>query len=202
MMNGIVQYIRRKKFITFGSHDNYIEAGKRLVKQVESLDIFTESILYTPEYLEREGFQKQHSEFLRCNTRGYGFWLWKPFIINKTMETMDDGDILLYLDAGCEVGCEKKDKLLKCIDIVKTDKIIGAKEWVLNEKHFNKMDLIEHMDVKYDKYLNTIQREAGIILFLVCKETRDLVNEWYNLGCNYHNIDNSPSISKNFDSFI
>jgi len=40
------------------------------------------------------------------------------------------------------------------------------------------------------------------VLFLVCQETRDFVNEWYNVGCDYHNIDDSPSIIKNLDSFI
>jgi len=25
------------------------------------------------------------------------YWLWKPYIIKKTMEMMDDDDILLYL---------------------------------------------------------------------------------------------------------
>lgn len=29
-----------------------------------------------------------------------------------------------------------------------------------------------------------------------------MVNEWYELGCDYHNIDDSPSILKNIDGFI
>ena len=41
----------------------------------------------------------------------HGFWLWKPFIIKKTMENMNDGDVLLYLDCGCELDNNKKDDL-------------------------------------------------------------------------------------------
>ena len=33
------------------------------------------------------------------------------------------------------------------------------------------------------------------------KETVDLVNEWYNISCNYHMIDDTPSIIPNVGSF-
>ena len=188
--------------ITFGSHDNYIEAGERLVKQAEKLNIFTKTILYTPEYLIKDiDFKNKHNDFLNNNKRGYGYWLWKPFIIKKTMENMKNGDILLYLDGGCELSCNRKGKLLECIDVVKNDKIVGAGP-IYNEKQWCKMDLIELLDMKHDCYLNKPHREAGIILLLVCNETRDLVNEWYNLGCDYHNIDDSPSINKNLNIFV
>ena len=37
------------------------------------------------------------------NPRGYGYWLWKSYIIKKTIEKMSDDDILLYLDCGYEI---------------------------------------------------------------------------------------------------
>ena len=40
------------------------------------------------------------------------------------MENMKDGDILMYLDCGCELDNNKKDDLLNSINIVKKDKII------------------------------------------------------------------------------
>jgi len=63
------------------------------------------------------------------------------------------------------------------------------------------MDLIKKMDMNKDEFLNTRQRQAGTLLFLVCKETRQLINEWYELACDYHNIDDSPSISENLIGF-
>lgn len=188
------------KFITFGSHNSYIEGGKRLIKQANELNIFTESILYTPEYLKNDvEFWNSHSDFINKNQRGYGYWLWKPFIIKKAMENMNDGDILLYLDCGCELSCNKKSELLKCIDIVKTDKIVGT--LTLVEKDWNKMDLIKKLDMEKSEYLDTNQRQGGTNLFLVCEETRRLVNEWYSLGCDYHNIDDSPSNTQNLENF-
>ena len=58
------------------------------------------------------------------------------------------------------------------------------------------MDLIEKLNMNDDKYLNNIQRQSGANMFFIYKETRDLVNEWYDLSCDYHNIDDSPSIKK------
>lgn len=73
----------------------------------------------------------------------------------------------------------------------KIDKIVGS----LNstEKDWSKMDLIVTLDMNKEMYLNNRQRQASALLFLVCEQTRNLVDEWYNLGCDYHNIDDSPS---------
>lgn len=189
-------------FITFGSHDNYIGAGKRLINQSKTLNIFAESILYTSDYLKKDvDFWNMHGEFISKNERGYGYWLWKPFIIKKTMENMSDGDILLYLDCGCELDNNRKDELLKCIDIVKTDKLIGV-DSEYKEQNWNKMDLIEKLDMNKDIYITTNQRQAGALLFLICDDTRKFVNEWYTICCEYHNIDDSPSILKNIEGFL
>lgn len=191
----------KHKFITFGSHNNYIDAGQRLVKQAKELNIFTEIILYTADDLKKDvDFWNKHNIFIKNNRRGYGYWLWKSYIIKKTMENMNDGDILLYLDCGCEIDYKKKEDLIKHINLVKTNKIIytttGGKE-----KDWNKMDLIVKLDMKKDIYLDTKQHQAGVLLFLVCDETRKFVNEWYKIGCDYHNIDDSPSMISNVPSF-
>lgn len=187
-------------FISFGSHCEYIDAGHRLINQAKQLNIFSETILYSPEYLQKDlEFWSKHGTFISNNSRGYGYWLWKSYIIKKTMENMADNDILLYLDCGCEVSLDRKNELLECINIVKTDKIIGTT--ISPERDWNKMDLIEKLDMNKNEYLDTLQRQAGANLFLVCKETRLLVNEWYELGSDYHNIDDSPSIITNFECF-
>ena len=39
---------------------------------------------------------------------------------------MNNGEILLYIDSGCEISKKEKNYLLQCIEKVKTDKIIGT----------------------------------------------------------------------------
>ena len=66
-------------FITFGSHGGYIDAGRRLIDQAKQMNIFTETILYSPEYLQKDHeFWTKHRTFIQNNRRGYGYWLWKP----------------------------------------------------------------------------------------------------------------------------
>jgi len=139
-------------FITFGSHSGYIDAGNRLIQQANNLNIFTETNLYTSEDLKLDqSFWPQHNNFINNNHRGYGYWLWKPYLIKKKMEEMKDGDVLLYLDCGCEIDYREKEDLLNCIDIVKKDKIVGT--YICIENEYNKMDLIEKLNMNKDIYI-------------------------------------------------
>jgi len=195
--------ISKKIFITFGAGgDNYIQAGKRLIKEANELNIFDKTILYTDEYLKNDKeFWEKHSTFIENNKRGYGYWLWKSFIIKKTMEQMNDGDVLLYADCGCEINVKKKDNILNDIEIVKNDNIVATSTERI-ERLWNKMDLILKLNMNEDKYINTLQNQASTILFMVCDKTRNLVNEWYELCCDYHLIDDTPSISPNATDFL
>lgn len=40
--------------------------------------------------------------------RGGGYWTWKPDIIYTAMQQMQDGDILVYCDAGCTLQQSKE----------------------------------------------------------------------------------------------
>ena len=188
-------------FITFGAGSkNYIDAGKRLINQAKSTGYFDKTILYTDEYLRKDTqFWSSHSEFISNNKRGYGYWIWKSYIIKKTIETMNDGDILMYLDCGCEIGGEKELLIPTFFDYVKKDKIIGS--FTCIEKNWNKMDLLIYLNMQNSELINKSQHQAGALLFYICKETRELVDKWYNIGCNYHMIDDSPSIEKNLECF-
>jgi hypothetical protein len=192
---------KKKIMITFGSHSNYINAGNRLIQQCRENTIFDRHILYTSNSLKEDNtFWSQHHKFILANPRGYGYWLWKPYIILKTMREMKDGDVLLYLDCGCEMDSRKSPLLRQMIKMVETESLIGT--------------YTGHDDTRYTKYdlinlitppMNTMthaQHQAGALLWLVCPKTRKLVNEWYDLCCDYHNIDDSPSILPNPINFI
>jgi phage anti-repressor protein len=192
--------MEKKHFITFGAGGQYYEAVDRLCRQIENTQLFHEIVKYSDKFLkESDEFWSKHSEFIEKNPRGYGYYLWKPYIIQKEMEKMKEGDILLYLDAGCEFNIHKKNRLKELFEIVKKDYIIGSP--VLIEKRFCKMDLVLHLDMFDDIYMNTPQRQGGVNLFYVCDKTRALVNLWYEIACEYHFIDDSPSVSPNSDIF-
>jgi hypothetical protein len=188
-------------FITFGSHDNYIDAGNRLIKQAKDLNIFDTIKLYTLDDLKNdEEFWEDNKDFIENNSKGFGFWLWKPFLIKKTIDEMKDNDILLYLDCGCEIDCNERDYFLECLKIVKKDYIVGTLGKTLVENSC-KMDLLLHLDMNKEKYLRTKMHQAGANLILISEKTRKLIDEWYKLSLNYHLIDDSDSIIRNLKAY-
>jgi hypothetical protein len=192
------------ELITFGGGgQNYIDAGNRLIKQGKSLEIFNKTVLYTDELLKNDKeFWDKNGEFVTNNKRGYGYWLWKPYIIKKHMKNMNNGDILLYSDCGCEINIMKKQFLLELLDKINENEIINNRGY--NERHFNKRDLLLKLDMDKEEYLNMYQNEATVILFIINNNTRKFVNEWYDISIsdNYHNINDSQSIEKNYNEFI
>jgi hypothetical protein len=194
-----------KKFITFGANNQmYIDAGVRLVNQATSLELFDTCTLFTDAYLKADPeFWPKHSEFFEKNPRGYGYWLWKPYIIKKTMESLQDGDIVLYLDSAVELDVRKKDKMMELFSIVSKDLIIGslAPHRTFTDINWTKRDLLVFMDMDTNPAIRTQQYQGGTNMFYVCEKTRNLVNEWYSIACNYHMIDDSPSVLPNYPCF-
>lgn len=190
-----------KVFITFGAGgQNYVDAGERLVEQARSTGYFNKVKLYTKKDLKNDKkFWEKHESFISNNKRGFGYWIWKSYIIKKTLKTLKKGDILMYCDSGCEIVGQKKLKIPDFFQYVKKDKIIGSPSCI--EKEWCKYDLIKYLNVDKDKFLNKEQRQAGASMYLVCDETINLVNKWYKICCNYHLIDDSPSKKPNFKEF-
>jgi hypothetical protein len=83
---------------------------------------------------------------------------------------------------------------------VKKEQIIATH--INNDGDWAKMDLILFLDTLDTKYLKSNQQQAGVILFYVTDKTRELVNTWYETACNYHMIDDSPSLEKNLPTFM
>jgi FkbM family methyltransferase len=191
----------KNKFITFGAgSEDFVKAAERIIGQAESLGIFDETILYDEEYLRNDKeFWDMHGDFILQNKRGYGYMVWKSYVIKKTIENMNDGDILFFSDAGCEIDIRKKYAFFDCFDYAKSDGIVGSN--MCFEYEFNKMDLVLRLDANTSYYLNTGQRQSGAILFCINSQIRKLVDEWYTVGCDHHMLNDDDSVAPNLPGF-
>ena len=191
-------------FLTFGAPTkNYHEAVERLCNQAKQMNIFNEIIGITEKDLQNDNeFWSKHCNFINNNKRGYGYWLWKPYIIKKKLEKMDNDDILLYLDCGCELNYLAHNKFLEYIELVKTKKILGTKA-SSTDHNYTKMDLIKYFGMENNiELLKVKHMQAGALLILKCEKIINLFNEFYEIGSsNYHYIDDSSSIEQNFKDF-
>lgn len=187
-------------FITFGA-TKYKNAVDRICLEAKKITVFDKIIGYREQDLFSFPEFQQHKDFVYSNPRGFGYWIWKPFLIMKYMETMNENDILLYTDAGCTIQEKGRKRMLEYIDIVKNHQsgIIGF-ELTHLEKTWTKMDLVKYLEA--EQYIHTNQLLSGIIFLRNCENTRNLVRQWYEIGINYNLSDDSPSKIANDPSFI
>ena len=190
-------------FLTFGaSNSDYTQAAERIKQQAAEFNIFTDIISYTDIELKNdEEFWSKNGEFIENNKRGYGYWLWKPYIIMKTLERLSENDILFYCDSGCELNVEGKTRFLSFLEEV-NEKLIMGTGTCSSDYTYTKKDLIEYIGITDVNVLKIRHMQAGCLLMKKTDIIINLISEWYSIGSNnYHFIDDSPSISENFPGF-
>ncbi|SEH61590.1 hypothetical protein [Epilithonimonas hominis] len=87
-----------KKFITYGSNA-FVHSAKRIIEEAKSLNIFDETQRYDFKDLP---LSIQSSPLFLDKKKG-GFWLWKAYVIYDSLSKLNDGDLLVYSDSGCEL---------------------------------------------------------------------------------------------------
>lgn len=196
----------KKFFITFGGpYQNYHEAVERLCKQAKEFNVFDEIIGYTEKDLQNdEEFWGKHKDFISKNPRGYGYWLWKPYLILKKLKEMNEGDSLLFLDCGCELNINGKERFLTFFEKIKNKLIMGTGTCgSSNDLNYTKNDLTKFCGMENDIKLGMDHMQPGQILLIKCDIIVKLYTEYYEIGSNNYNlIDDSPSITPNYHKFI
>ena len=189
-------------FLTFGGGDiDYLNGVKELTEQAETLNIFYKIIGLTDIDLKNDNeFWNKHGTFILENIRGYGYWIWKPYIIKKYINLIEENDTLLYLDCGCKFNnITYKDKLIELLKMEKNDILINL--CGSNDCTYTKKDVSKSFNLSID-LLKKPHGQAGVVFYKKTTKIIEFVDQWYELCQNYHNIDDSPSIIENFDGFI
>ena len=91
----------KKHLIVFGT-ENYKIAIDSLVES--SMDYFDYKHVFNTQDIDNEFYQK-NIEILK-QPKGAGYWLWKPYFINKVLSEVNDGDVVFYVDAGNVFLCD------------------------------------------------------------------------------------------------
>lgn len=149
-----------------------------------------ESIIHTPKEIDRE-YYLDNKQILD-QPRGAGYWLWKPYFIEQNLMQMEDGDILLYTDAGVEVVND-----LKHLTKLKLNILLFRNMYI--HENWCKMDVMYRVAGWRSMPIKQIQ--ASAMLFIVGDDSLRLVNQWH-VWCTINGmIDDSPSIMKNAPGF-
>ena len=186
-------------FITFASkHKRFREAAEQLIGYAKSFDMFESITIHTEETIPE--FIEVHKEFLEKSPRGFGYWLWKSYIIHKTLCSIPDGEMVFYMDSCCGLQKNAKKRLIEYIDMANKNKNGNLFFGPVNPiYHWCKMDTIislDATDIMFEKEII-----ATFMMTTNSEENRSFFKLWYDTGCNYHLIDDSPSIVKNHNEF-
>ena len=192
-----------KYLLVFASDEKYVNASSRLIKQANNTKIFDDIYFIQPsgfpDYFK--SFINSHSSLFSNYTRGFGYWIWKPFLIDWHFKNkLKHDDILLYIDSGCEISIFGTEILL---DYFTSANTYGGLFFTSNhiEKYWTKMDLIHY--IKSFNDINSKQIAATFFFLQNNPNNRKLVETWYNIACieNHRFIDDSESAINNAVGF-
>lgn len=159
---------------------------------------FDKAISYGISDLENE-FVERNRKILNIS-RGAGCWLWKPYLIQKTLKNLSEGDILVYSDSG-SIWISSIEPLVETLKNT-TKGVLSFELTGLIEKDWTKKDCFSIMNLDSQEYTDTSQREATYIWILKNEFTTGLIDEWLHYAQNENVLTDSPNtMGENYPGF-
>lgn len=188
-------------FISF-ANSAFSKTIERLKKQIfDCHNIpFTECHFYSEKDLDKD-FLKQLKPWLY--RRGYGYWRWKSYLVEKTFNTLSDGDILVYADAGCNFNSKGINRLQEYFQMVQNSQsgilVFSGK---YPEYKYCKSDTAAFFNVlQIEKIMNSYQIWAGGFILMKNEASKNFIHQWNNICINNFDLitDKSSQIPNHSD---
>jgi hypothetical protein len=192
----------KKYFITFGN-GQFTKQRDRVALEAMETKWFDEIIVESPETIK--DFINLHDQFFKNNNRGFGYWLWKPYIIFRQLNKMSAGDCLFYTDAGASILPHRENRFNEYVEMLKQSNtpILAFSGNVYYERQFQKMQTLKRFDLHNDdSFLKSPQIESGVIAFKKSEYTMDVVKKWLDVVVENNYIYVNDTISDEHEEFI
>jgi len=111
----VIKMVKTTHFITYGN-EKFAQAKKRILKEAEEFGEFKTIKAYGPEDLNNE-IKVKFKKILNIS-RGGGFWMWKPYIFKDMITKMNEGEYLVYMDAGSTINPLGKKRFFEYLDLL------------------------------------------------------------------------------------
>ena len=191
------------RFASFAS-SNMKPSLDRIRREAEASRFFTSIHTYTEKDFDKDYWQKYKDRFLQ-NKRGYGYYMWKPYIVKRELESLADGDILVYLDSGCTINARARKRFDEYIELARhTDcGVVCFEQKGLPDRQWCKADLLQYAGALDDPAITeTPQFWAGGHVTRKCALSVEFVGKWYDLCHEHFNlITDEPSVLPNLAGF-
>lgn len=168
-----------KKVLVSYATPNYYLSQQYLV--ASSKQFFNAHASYTPELID-EGFIEKNKHIFNLS-RGGGYWLWKPYIIQKVLSMLSEGDFLFYIDSGNLITGNINPLFDICArdsrGILFFDNRDGCPEGgIWKNDMWTKFDCFEVMKCNTDEYVNGNQIDGSYVLVQKNKFSVEFFNEY------------------------
>lgn len=125
-------------------------------------------IEYTAEDID-PAFRAANKEIL-SNPRGGGYYLWKPYVFYRGYQELQEGDYLIYTDAGA-VYVDKIQKLIDCMEREQVNLMLFSLQNEMLERRYTKRDAFILTGCDEERYADTPQSIGG---YMVCKKSQEV----------------------------
>ena len=192
---------------------------KRLTIQAKESGYYDEINILNPKDINKNNKDKIDKLIRLGKKRGYAYWYWKPLLILQTLENINNGDIIHYLDAGFHINKNRAKKFYEYVDLIS-----NTEKWLLAFQYKtihadNMQDIIfpkreEHMYTKGDifnyfkcldnkEFTHTPQFFAGSFFLKKDNKSYSFLKQWIEVfEKRFDLIDDSISKIPNFETFI
>jgi hypothetical protein len=190
-----------KTLFSFGNWKYYdtldhLEDSTKNFGNVDNIRILKESDIDTSFYI------KNYKHFL--DNRGFGYWVWKSYFIDKFLKTAKDNDVFLYADSGNLV----ENDLTPLFDACWNDKkgIIlfenadgepNGEIWKNNL--WTKSDCFNLLGLTSNEYLYGNQVNASYIVFRKTDFSLKFFDVYLKASQNYNIISDAPNITNDLN---
>lgn len=164
--------------ISYGNH-SFSRARERLRKEAKSSNWFNSIHIYTPNDLDAS-FSSQFHHILKMKRIG-GYGIWRPYLIYKRLHEIEDGDILIYLDAGCTINMKGKERLLEYIHMIEHHNGIPLLSFQMGfiEKHWTTKEIFDYFNISLDDPIaNSGQYLDGILIMKKTPSVIECIRRW------------------------
>lgn len=144
-------------------------------------------------------FREKHKEHFRY-ARGYGFWVWKPWLILETLNTLDPSDFLMWCDAQI-IFIKNPSPLFKLAKKCLSSPGVKVPGVLLfhqrRERHVNKQwtkrRCFEIMGCLGEQYEYGPQLNSAMSIWMRTPESIAFLEEWQGWCSNFECVNDMPN---------
>lgn len=164
------------------ANQKFEKSMEKLINEAKEFNEFSSITGYKPENLS-QSFVKRFNSVLKL-PRGAGYWIWKFDIIKQKLDEIADNDILVYLDAGCQINVNAKERFKEYIDMLNKSEygFFSFSFHYFKELFYTTKEILNYFNETPESNLGQdYHLVGGILLMKKCPHTYKVLNKCFEL---------------------